>query len=105
MITTVVQFVLSHPVTLEEASKMFESTAPRYRNLPGLVRKYYVRSEDGRRVGGIYFWETKAAAEKCFNGEWQTRVRLLYGGEPQITYFETPVIVDNLAGGSITKAA
>ncbi|MGH6724983.1 MAG: YdhR family protein [Pseudolabrys sp.] len=105
MITTVVQFALSHPVTLEEATKMFDSTAPKYRNLPGLVRKYYLRSEDGRKAGGVYLWENKAAAEKAFSGEWKARVKLLYGSEPDIAYFDTPVIVDNQAGGSITKAA
>ena len=56
MITAVVQFALSHPVTLEEATKMFESTAPKYKNLPGLVRKYYLRSEDGGKAGGVYLW-------------------------------------------------
>jgi len=105
MITAVVQFALSHPVTLEEATKMFESTAPKYQNLPGLVRKYYLRSEDGRRAGGVYLWESKAAAEKTYSGEWKARVKLLYGSEPDIVYFDTPVIVDNLAGGAITKAA
>ena len=104
MITAIVQFALSHPVTLEEATKMFESTAPKYRDLPGLVRKYYLRTEDGRKAGGVYLWETKAAAEKIYSGEWKARVKLLYGSEPEIAYFDTPVVVDNLSG-AITKAA
>jgi len=29
----------------------------------------------------------------------------LYGSEPEITWFDTPVIVDNQVGGTITKAA
>jgi heme-degrading monooxygenase HmoA len=104
MMTAVVQFALPNSVTLEEAAKMFESTAPKYKNLPGLVRKYYLRSEDGRKAGGVYLWESKAAAEKVYSGEWKARVKLLYGGEPEIMYFDTPVIVDNAAGG-VTKAA
>jgi len=104
MITAVVQFALPTPVTLEEASKMFAATAPKYKNLPGLVRKYYLRSEDGRKAGGVYLWESKAAAEKVYSGEWKTRVKLLYGSEPDIVYFDTPVIVDN-AGGATTRAA
>ena len=105
MITAVVQFALSHAVTLEEATKMSESTAPKYQNLPGLVRKYYLRSEDGRKAGGVYLWENKAAAEKAYSGDWKARVKLLYGSEPDIVYFDTPVVVDNQAGGAITKAA
>ncbi len=105
MITAIVQFQLPAPVSLPEAARMFESTAPKYQNLPGLVRKYYLRSEDGRTAGGIYLWETKAAAEKVYNAEWRERVAKLYGNAPQVVYFDTPVIVDNSLGGAITKAA
>ena len=29
----------------------------------------------------------------------------LYGAKPTLTWFDSPVIVDNLTGGTITKAA
>ena len=105
MITAIVQFQLPKPVSLDEATCMFESTAPKYLNLPGLIRKYYLRSEDGRTAGGVYLWESRQAAEKVCSGEWRERVAKFYGNAPQVTYFDTPVIVDNLAGGAITKAA
>lgn len=105
MITAVVQFTLPKPASLEEAARMFESTAPKYKNLPGLIRKYYLRSEDGRSAGGVYLWESKAAAEQVYNGEWKTRIKQVYGAEPSIAWFDTPVIVDNAGGGEITKAA
>ncbi len=105
MITAIVQFQLPAPVSLDEATRMFELTAPKYQNLPGLMRKYYLRSEDGRTAGGVYLWELKAAAEKVYSGEWRERVAKLYGNAPQVVYFDTPVVVDNLAGGAITKAA
>jgi len=105
MITAVVQISLPKPISSEEAARAFESTAPIYQGLPGLVRKYYLRSEDGRHVGGIYLWETRAAAECVYNVEWKARVKQVYGAEPEISWFDTPVIVDNQAGGAITKAA
>ena len=105
MITALVQFALPAPISLAEATKRFESSAPKYQNMPGLVRKYYVRSEDGRTAGGIYLWESRDAAEAVYNGEWRARVEMLYGAKPTITWFDTPVVVDNLAGGTITKAA
>ena len=101
MITALVQFDLSSPITLAEATRRFESSAPKYRNLPGLVRKYYVVAEDGRHAGGVYLWESRQAAEAVYSGEWRERVTALYGGAPVITWFETPVIVDNAAGGTI----
>ena len=42
---------------------------------------------------------------KVYSGEWRERVAKLYGNAPQVTYFDTPVIVDNALGGAITKAA
>jgi hypothetical protein len=104
MITALVQFALPAPISLGEATKRFESSAPKYQNLKGLVRKYYVRSEDGRSAGGIYLWESRAAADAVYNAEWRERVEKLYGGKPTITWFDTPVIVDNTTG-AITKAA
>ena len=53
MITAIVQFSLPKPISLEEATRAFESTAPKYQGLRGLVRKYYLRSEDGRQAGGV----------------------------------------------------
>lgn len=105
MITAIVQFALPAPVSLPDATRMFESTVPKYQNLPGLIRKYYLRSEDGRTAGGVYLWESRAVAEKVYSGEWRERVAKLYGNARQVVYFDTPVIVDNLAGGTITKAA
>jgi putative monooxygenase ydhR len=98
MITALVQFSLPQPISLEEATRRFESSAPKYQNLKGLVRKYYIRAQDGRTAGGVYLWESRAAAEAVYDGEWKARVEKLYGGKPTITWFDTPVIVDNAAG-------
>ena len=105
MITAIVQFQLPTPITLAEATRRFESSAPKYQNLPGLIRKYYIRSEDGRIAGGVYLWQSRQAAERVYDGEWRARVEKLYGAKPTITWFDSPVVVDNLAGGAITKAA
>ena len=105
MITTLVQFALPSPITLAEATRRFESSAPKYQSLAGLIRKYYIRSEDGGIAGGIYLWESRQAAERVYSGEWRERVEKLYGAKPTITWFDTPVVVDTLAGGMITKAA
>ena len=102
-ITTVVQFRLPQPISLEEATRRFESSAPKYRNLPGLIRKYYLRAEDGRTAGGVYLWESRAAADGLYSAEWREHVAKLFGGAPEITWFDTPVIVDNAAPAS--KAA
>jgi len=38
MITAIVQFSLPKPISLEEAARAFESTAPKYQGVPGLTQ-------------------------------------------------------------------
>ncbi len=98
MITALVQFRLPKPMTRDEAQQVFSTTAPRYRDLPGLIRKYYVLSEDGGTAGGVYLWQSRNEAEKVYDNDWKKFISDKYGSEPRITYFETPIIVDNVMG-------
>lgn len=97
MITALVQFSLPKPITVAEAKAIFASTAPRYLGMDGLIRKYYVLSEDGQTAGGVYLWASRAAAERMYDGAWRAFVQEKYGTEPRLTYFETPVLVDNVS--------
>ncbi len=98
MFTTVVQFHLPAAITLAEASRRFQSSAPKYKNLSGLIRKHYIVSEDGRIAGGVYHWRSRSDAERVYNDEWRTVVSKLYGTDPVIQWFESPVSVDNVSG-------
>jgi hypothetical protein len=96
MITAFVQFKVAAPMTRDRAKEVFMSTAPKYLEAPGLIRKYYLLSEDGATVGGVYLWKSREDAERLFTKEWKDFVKEKYGGEPSIIYFHTPVVVDNL---------
>jgi hypothetical protein len=98
MITALVQFKLPAPISLEQAREIFESTAPKYKGMQGLIRKYYLLSEDGAMGGGVYLWESREDAERVYTGEWKQFVTEKYGTAPTVVYFDTPVIVDNLSG-------
>jgi hypothetical protein len=97
MILSITTFKLPRPWTVAEAAAAFKSTAPMYLGKPGLVRKHYYITEAGDRAGGIYLWESKAAAEACYTREWKAMVTEKYGTPPDIVYAEVPVSVDNLA--------
>ena len=97
MITALTTFTLPKPITREEARSIFLSTAPKYQGVPGLLRKTYLLSEDGLTAGGVYFWNSKAEAEAVYTPAWRSFVKEKYGTEPSITYFESPVVVDNVA--------
>ena len=95
MITAIATFRLPKRLTVDEAKAIFQSTAPRYQAQPGLVRKYYVLSEDGMTAGGVYLWESRAAAEALYTDAWRDFVTGKYGTAPQVTYMDCPVVVDN----------
>ena len=97
MIIALTAFALPKPLTREEARGIFMSTAPKYRGVPGLLRKHYVLSEDGKTAGGVYLWNSKAEAEALYTEAWRSFVREKYGTEPTVTYFDSPVVVDNVA--------
>jgi hypothetical protein len=105
MITAIVRFKLPAAWDAAEVAEVFRNSAPKYRGLEGLVRKYYLFDAEGRTGGGCYLWESREAAERVYNAEWQKMITERYGAAPEISYFETPVIVDNAVGKTILDAA
>src|SRR5438552_10891376 len=98
MIVTIVTFHLPHATTLEEITKTFQATAPKYQRVSGLLQKYYWMSEDGTRAGGIYVWAERTEAERLYTPEWKAFVQGKYGSPPMIEYLHAPVMVDNRTG-------
>jgi hypothetical protein len=105
MITAVVRFKLPATVDLAKAAELFQASAPKYQGLAGLVRKYYLFDAESRTGGGCYLWESREAAERVYNTDWRNMITERYGNPPEISYFETPVIVDNTLGKTILDAA
>lgn len=95
MLVTIVTFQLPHPSTPDDMSATFQSTAPKYQDVPGLLRKNYFVSEDGRRAGGIYVWASRADADRLYTVEWKQFVEAKYGAPPTIEFLYSPVMVDN----------
>lgn len=96
MITVIVEFGLPKPISVDLARETFLSTAPKYLDLPGLVRKYYFLSEDGSKAGGIYLWKSREDADRVYTPEWKAFVRGKYGADAIMTILECPVVVDNV---------
>lgn len=102
MIIAITKFQLPSPITPDEARKIFLSTAPTYQGVQGLFRKHYILWEDRKTVGGIYLWNSRVEAEATYTECWKAFVRDKYGSEPSVTYFDSPVLVDNVAGEIIS---
>lgn len=98
MITALVQFNLPQPISRTKAREIFSSTAPKYREVCGLIRKYYILSQNGETAGGVYLWNSQKEADLLYTDEWKQFIFDKYGALPSVVYFESPVIVDNLTG-------
>lgn len=95
MLTVIVEFDLPQPITSRQAREIFLSTAPKYQDLPGLIRKYYFLVPGGSSAGGVYLWASRESADHLYTEEWKAFVRGKYGSDPVLRYLETPVVVDN----------
>jgi hypothetical protein len=94
MITAVVRFRLPQGTTREDAKALFEKSAPNYRGVPGLVRKYYLYGDD-LTGGGVYLWTGRDAAERFYSEAWKNSIAQRFGARPEIQFYDTAVIVDN----------
>jgi hypothetical protein len=97
MITAIVQFKVPAGTTREQVFENMHKAAPRFQGMPGLIRKTFLFDQARGIGGGVYTWESRDAAEKVYaeGGPWRTSIRTIYGVDPDIAIYETPVIVDN----------
>ncbi len=65
MVTVIVQFKVGD-AKVEALKKAFADSVPRYQQVPGLLRKYYLLSDDGDTAGGVYLWKTREDAEALY---------------------------------------
>ena len=99
MYTALVTFVPKgdrSSMTPQEKLALYEATAPKYQEIPGLIRKYFMGN--GERAGGWYEWETKAHAVAYYTPEWEKFITENYGTDLTVEFFDCPCVVDNRAG-------
>jgi hypothetical protein len=105
MVTEIVLFALPAGMTRETVLANFRQTAPKWRANPDLRRKSYLCDAERRLAGGVYVWSDPAAARRWHDEAWLAMVERLYGARPTIQLFETPIVVDNVAGELTDLAA
>lgn len=90
-------FALPVP-TEEQFIEIAKKSAPMFRKLGnlGLISKDYVRNEHG--AGGVYVWQSRAAAEAWFTEDKLTEYTRIFGARPTLTWYDANLTVDNKAG-------
>ena len=106
MITAIVQFKIPPGTSRDQVVTNMQEAASRFEGVPGLIRKNFLYDAARGVGGGVYTWETREAAEELYaeGGAWQGAIRNLYGMDPEIAWYETPIIVDNTIGKIQTAA-
>jgi hypothetical protein len=79
----------------EEAVTAGKRSGPTFFGVKGLIRKYYLNGDEGG--GGVYLWQSREAAEAWYNNNWWQRMEKSFGVRPRLTYYDSDVVVDNLA--------
>jgi len=93
LVVAVVKIPIPAGVTRAQVVAGMVKTIPEYEKLPGLVRKYYALSDDGK-YGGVYLFENRKAAEDHFNDEWRANIVKTRGAPAEVTYFDVPIVIE-----------
>jgi hypothetical protein len=104
MITSITRFQLPPGVSTEVVKKGFLQVAPHFKNPSGLLRKYFLVSQDGKHGGGVYLWKSMEQARTFSEGVLRSMIRDKFQVEPSIEYYDAPVIVDNTTSEIIAEA-
>jgi heme-degrading monooxygenase HmoA len=98
MIVQIVRF--QSGLTDEEVLATYEARAPRYRALPGLVQKYYLRFPATGEHGAVYLWESESAMREFRDSELGRTIREAYAvrGEPDVRVGEVVMTLHPDAG-------
>ena len=95
LITVVTRFQLPAGLTAEQIRTAYETVAPKFRGVPGLVRKQFLHSKDCKIAGGVYLWNDERAARAFMKKRVAPMIREKFHVDPTIEFLDSPVIVEN----------
>ena len=95
LVTVVVAVPTPSSVDRARIEAGIKASVPRYQKMPGLLKKYFTIGDGS--FGGVYLFESRAAAQAAFNDAWKAQIVTTYGAPPSVTYFDVPLVLDNAA--------
>jgi hypothetical protein len=98
-VSTLVTIATPDGIDRERLITKFKAAVPVYQKAGGLLRKYFIITDDGK-FGGIYLWSDQAAAQQWFSDAWHQRVRETYGADASIEWFDAPILLPSKAASN-----
>ena len=103
MTTSITRFQLPSGIPTEAVKNGFLEVAPKFKHPSGLLRKYFLISEDRKTGGGVYLWKSMEQARTFSEGMLRPMLREKFKVDPSIEYFDAPVVVDNVTSQIIAE--
>lgn len=63
---------------VDEIDALFRERSQKYREMDGLLQKFYLHDEERGRVGGIYVFDSEASRDKLFESDIHASLREAY---------------------------
>lgn len=100
MITAIVKWKAADDLSYEEILTRFKKSTAVYKGHPHLLRKYICFDRRALQGMGIYLWDDEQAA-RAFYEKASPIIEEETGHPPEIEFFDTPIVVDNLTGETL----
>lgn len=94
-VATLVVVKTPQGITRAQIEGGFKQAVPTYQKVPGLIRKYF--TVNGTGFGGMYLWESRAAAEAWYSPAWAAQCKARYGSACELVWFDTPIQIEGAA--------
>ena len=105
MITEFILFNLPAGLSKEDVVQGMHDVVPRWLGRPALIRKTFVYDAAANQAGAFYLWHDRGSAQLAHDEAWRQGIRDKYGSEPVVRYFETPLVIDNALGETISPSS
>jgi hypothetical protein len=102
-VATLVTVVTPPQISRERLVAEFTAAAPSYQKASGLIRKYFIITDDGK-FGGVYLWDTQASAQQWFSPAWHDRVLKTYGASANLEWFDAPILTPSKLNNQVKES-
>jgi len=65
-------------LSADEIKRRYPERMPEFRQVPGLVQKYYIYDESANEWGGIYVWDSEESAEAYLTSDLRKSIPSTY---------------------------
>ena len=92
-----VKFISTH--SYEKLMNICQADLEIFRNVPGLVQKYYVVEEATGALSGIYVFKNKNAKEAFWNSALAASIPARYGVDPatlRVEHFDMSIVMNDV---------